>query len=77
MIVVKVELWPHGDASQARELERVSITNVDGTPTLGEYNVQIADSGLSAHVGRWPRQRRSPLQLVCRALQALGCEVDP
>lgn len=39
MIVVKVELWPHGDESKARELSRAFISNDLKTTaeTRGEY----------------------------------------
>jgi hypothetical protein len=46
MIVIKVELWPLGDESAAREIARGKIIN-DGTgnidgfvdPTIGNYDV--------------------------------------
>ncbi len=45
MIVVKVELWPHGDESQSRTLGIVKITN-DGTgnETTGNYQVELSHS---------------------------------
>lgn len=51
MIVVRIEVWPHGDSSKARELDQVFIVN-DGTGTkdLGNYSVFIG--------GRQLRERK-------------------
>lgn len=46
MIVVSIELWPHGDQAKARPLGVALITN-DGTgnKVTGNYNVKLSHSG--------------------------------
>lgn len=41
MLIVKVELWPHGDGDRAQELGRMAIANVGGTDTRGDYTVHL------------------------------------
>lgn len=42
MIVVKVELWPHGDARKAKELTRMAIANdASGDSLYGNYDVVV------------------------------------
>jgi hypothetical protein len=46
MLVVKIELWPHGVQSKAKELFRVFIANdCTGTSKAGNYSVAA-----------WPRR---------------------
>jgi hypothetical protein len=45
MIVVKVELWPYGDRSKAKELGRTYIANVGGSLTRGNYEVAVCKKG--------------------------------
>lgn len=49
MIVVKLELWPLGDESRAREIGRTYIAN-DGTGTAdrGDYQVAVCRRGTNA-----------------------------
>lgn len=42
MIVVKVEMWPKGDESRAREIGRTYIFNAGGTLTSGNYEVRVS-----------------------------------
>ena len=44
MIVVKVELWPLGVESQAREIGRAHISNVGGNNDFGNYQVELLKS---------------------------------
>jgi len=47
MLVVKVELWPHGREDKATELVRMFLAN-DGTsrdPKIGHYNVAVMRKG--------------------------------
>jgi hypothetical protein len=40
MMVVKVEVWPHGEVDSAYEIARVGIINRgDGGPAIADYNV--------------------------------------
>jgi len=84
MLVVKIELWPRGDASRRRVIGRMTITN-DGTASdgtgdsqFGNYNVNLGHSGIHAdrfgsyRQGKVTNFRRSlsPYHLVARALSA-------
>ena len=46
MVVVSIELWPHGDQKRARPLGVALITN-DGTgdKVAGNYEVKLSHSG--------------------------------
>lgn len=50
MIVVKIELWPHGDASRIRELGRMYIANRGESrdPRRGDYDVAVCRRGSDA-----------------------------
>jgi len=52
MLVVKVELWPGGDADRARELCRMAIWNNGGDADHGDYGVVIPKS--TSHGARSP-----------------------
>jgi hypothetical protein len=41
MIVVKVELWPKGDANRAKTLGVASICNVGGDLALADYECRL------------------------------------
>ncbi|HWB13318.1 MAG TPA: hypothetical protein VG826_29100 [Pirellulales bacterium] len=82
MVVVKIELWPHGDEEQKRPLGVLTIANDgSGDARVGHYDVTASHAG--AYFGRrrepyrtgkvrgFPRQL-SPYRLVCRALKAIG-----
>jgi hypothetical protein len=80
MVVVKIEIWPHGDESKAREIGRAKIANDNsGTSALGNYEIELSHSG--AYAGRpgvWKRgrlsgffRRSSPYHLVMLALGAV------
>lgn len=83
MLVVKLELWPEGDATKAQPFGEVRIAN-DGTGTSarGNYNVELAHSGrYAAKPGVWRKGRvegydrvgLSPYHLVLAAIEsALG-----
>lgn len=45
MIVVKLEMWPHGDESQMYELGRTYIYNVGGTVKRRDYEVRVCRKG--------------------------------
>lgn len=81
MIVVTVEMWPHGIESKKYLLGRGTITNVGGDTEFGEYEAVLEKSAQYAfpgnvgkpykrgHVARFPRAR-GPWALLRRALEA-------
>lgn len=77
MIIVKVELWPWGQESKAKEIGRMTIAN-DGTSNSskrGNYNVKIMRRGTTntvikqKRVEDYPRLSYSIWELVRRALE--------
>lgn len=81
MVVVTVEVWPHGHEGQKRTIGRLYITN-DGTGSVaaGNYTVEAEHAGTyyGRRKGPWKRGRvtgfvrtLSPYRLLCRALQAI------
>lgn len=83
MLVVKIEMWPKGDASRAREIGRTYIANEGGSLTRGDYGVRVCRRGRfeqtsfestkfarSARVLEYPRLRFNIWRLVLRALAA-------
>lgn len=79
MLVCKLEMWPHGDETKAREIGRVLIANADGTESRGSYDVVMPKSPEYARrKGVWkrgrvtdfPRQKLGPHDLLLRALVA-------
>lgn len=45
MLVVKLELWPHGDEKRKREIGRTYIANVGGSVSRGEYVAAVCRRG--------------------------------
>ena len=79
MVVVKIEIWPHGDESKAREIGRAQIANVGGTADVGEYECRLAHAERFAHRSGWwkigklsgfKRRTSSPYHLVMLAFGA-------
>jgi len=74
MLVVKIELWPHGDRSQAQVLATGAVVNTgEGTPTRGEYRVTLFDKAQrvwkTGKVKDFPRKRLLAWDLLYRALK--------
>lgn len=79
MIVVKIELWPKGFESNARELGRLHLTNQFvrsvSNPKRGDYKVEVMRRGTKDKVQRqgvvenYPRQAYSIWRLIARALK--------
>lgn len=44
MLVIRIEMWPHGDRSRARELGIGMIANVGGTHEKGNYDCVLLKS---------------------------------
>lgn len=74
MIVVKVELWPHGHADQRRELGQGIIFNdLSGSWEQGNYRFSFSspedDSYVRAgNLQDFPRTRRNAWELLRRCL---------
>lgn len=42
MLVVKVEVWPHGDERSAREIGRATIVNFGGDEAIADLRIPRA-----------------------------------
>ncbi len=76
MIVVTIELWPHGDESKKKHLGTAKIANDGrGTLTEGDYDVVLSKTGRpnqtwrKGRVTEFPRRRLGPWDLLYRALR--------
>ena len=49
MLVIKIELHPHGRSDRARELGRMTIVNVGGSDEIGDYEIKARDSRRIGH----------------------------
>ncbi len=81
MIEAKLELISAQGRARDRHLGTVKIFNDGSTPAddpLHNYGVEILNSrGVVFRRGTihaWPRQQKSPMQLLCAALIAAGYE---
>lgn len=88
MIVVKIQLWPKGDPSRAKDLGTATISNTSGAGRLGTYTVKLFKAGRYAgrNAGQlwkgstvcgFPRTSRrcGPWELLARGiLAAVGKE---
>jgi hypothetical protein len=86
MIVVKIEMWPKGDASSAREIGRTYIYNAGGTDKRGDYEVRVCREGSfdpdvqairsgkgftrTGRVEGYPRLAYNVWRLILRALRS-------
>lgn len=85
MIVVRIELWPHGNRYQARQLGTARISNDRSSRSrgIGHYKVELTrwgDSGTLWRAGRvedFPRLRLGPWDLLLWALRATVGERSP
>lgn len=81
MIVIKILIWPHGDASKERSLGTVAIIN-DGTGThhCGNYTVKVWGrgprprflKGRKCGIVGFPRRSLTVFHLLRRVLTAAG-----
>jgi hypothetical protein len=80
MIVVKIELWPHGYESKKVEIGRMTITNRGDSdnPKRGNYTVQVMRRGTVDTVQRvgevlnYARRTYPIWELVARALKSVS-----
>jgi hypothetical protein len=80
MIVVKIELWPFGDESRAREIGRAEIWNDgSGSITTGNYHAKLLKSPKYAtskgvwkkgRVENFPRLKLGPYDLLLQILES-------
>jgi hypothetical protein len=69
MLVVKIELWPHGQEDKAKEIGRMRIANIKGDRDIADYQV-VMDGQQGQVLGH---ARSLPVWcLVNRALSELG-----
>ena len=71
MLVVRIELWPHGDVTRCKTLAAGTIVNDGtGTATRGNYRVQLKDAlgrpWKSGTVTNFPRKRLLAWDLLAR-----------
>lgn len=83
MIHVPIILDSYGLGTNCRPLGALAIINDGtGTATRGNYTVRQFDRTgkrvvREARLENWPRQAKSPVQLLAAALKALGHDGDP
>lgn len=86
MLVLRLEMWPKGDETRAREIGRTYIYNDGGTLTRGDYEVRVcrrnryevepgtvSEGSKFARFGSvrgYPRLRFNVWRLVLRCLSA-------
>jgi hypothetical protein len=75
MLVVRIELWPHGNEWKRKTLAKVELSNTGGSELFADYRVEsdavVPGKKLFAQVLGHPR--RAPiLDLATKALLALG-----
>jgi hypothetical protein len=72
MIVVRLEMWPHGDESRKYNLASAQIVNVGGTASSGDYLYYLFNkAGKPWRMGtvkRFPRKRLMAFDLLFRVL---------
>lgn len=79
MIVVTIEMWPHGEEAHKYPLGQVQIVNTGrGTASHGFYQVDAYGKKgrklvtRSAEIHNWPRLSRPVFSLLLHALKAMG-----
>ena len=79
MLVVRVELWPGGDAKRARELGRLALANVSGLAPVSDYVcVAVDDLGEEQDVIVRNHERAAGFwSLVARAVDFERAEPVP
>ena len=74
MLIVRVELWPHGDELRKEEIGKLVIAN-DGTGTavFGNYDIELSEKERETEKGRVETyfRKHSVWVLVKRALDQL------
>jgi hypothetical protein len=64
MLVIKIELWPRGDRTKAREIGRTYIANVGGDTERGDYEAAVCRRGTTSQLATDPDwYHRTPMPL--------------
>ena len=76
MLVIRIELWPHGNETRRKTVATGFIANSGtGTPTQGNYRVELSDAlGRRWRTGTiegFPRKRLLAWDLLTRALYSV------
>ena len=76
MLVVRIELWPHGDLTRCRTIATGRIINTGtGTPARGNYRIELRDAlgrlWKSGVVDNFPRKRLLAWDLLTCALYSV------
>lgn len=75
MLVIKVEIWPHGDGKKRKEIARMKIINngkCENRPYLGNYDCEIKDdhhNTFEENIVENHDRMDSVWFLVCKVLQ--------
>ncbi len=76
MLVIRIEIWPHGDMSKARILGVGTIANTgQGTNEVGRYRAFFDSAGpdgsqhREACIGHFKRQEKDSWELLYLALK--------
>jgi hypothetical protein len=72
MLVIKIELWPFGDASRCRLIDEVRVWNTGGPDAACRYIVQYGSHKAAIRHDR----SRGAMALVARALAKLLRTMD-
>jgi hypothetical protein len=78
MLVLRLELWPHGDPTKAQTLGILHVIN-DGTGDVkkGNYNIRAWGKRLNGkpwktgHINNWPRLRYHGWHLIKECLNSI------
>lgn len=86
MIVIRVEMWPHGNQERKYHLGSAIITNTGalGNGPRGNYEVQLSgkkgakiEGGKIGKVENWARRQRNIWELIAVAIRSvLGERID-
>lgn len=73
MVVIKVEMWPHGDESRKYSLASATIANIGGDVTTGDYEYKLFNKAggfwKAGFIKGFPRKRLMAFDLLYRALK--------
>lgn len=53
MIMIKIEMWPHGNEARKRDLAAIAVVNVGGDSDRGDYAYSISHQLDSDHGAQW------------------------
>lgn len=76
MLVIRIDLWPHGDATRCKTIATGRVINTGtGTPSRGNYRIELRDVlgrlWKSGVVENFPRKRLLAWDLLACALYSV------